>query len=82
MGELIAFLQNITSCASFDRSGLKVIFHLYAQWEFFKSVSSWLAEMVGSYTVESNHESSANSFTVDCKLSGRSFMNIRKCYGP
>ena len=34
------------------------------------------------YTVENNDVSSANSFTVDCKFSGRSFIYIRKSNGP
>ena len=49
---------------------------------FFKSLSSWLAEILGSHTVESNDVSSANNFTVDCKFSERSFMYIRKSNGP
>ena len=32
--------------------------------------------------VENNDVSYANSFTVDCKFSGRSFMYIRKSNGP
>ena len=32
--------------------------------------------------VENNDVSSANSFTVDCKFSGRSFMYIRKSNDP
>ena len=42
----------------------------------------WLAEILESYMVENNDVSSANSFTVDCKFSGRSFMYIRKSNGP
>ena len=49
---------------------------------FFRSLSSWLAEILGSYTVENNNVSSANCSAVDCKLSGRSFMYIRKSNGP
>lgn len=47
-----------------DRSGLKVVFHQYA-----KSLSSWLAEILGLYTVE-NNVTFAKSLTVNCKLSG------------
>ena len=80
---LTVFLENITSCACLERSGLKVIFHFYVQWKkFFRPLSSWLAEILGSYTVEDNDVSSANSFTVDSKFSGRSFMYIRKSNGP
>ena len=80
---LTVFLENITSCTCLYRSGLKVIFHLYAQWGFFfRSLSSWLALILGWYTVESNDVSSANNLTVDCKLSERSFMYIRKSNGP
>ena len=32
--------------------------------------------------VENNDAPSADSLTVDCKLSGRSFMYIRKSNGP
>ena len=32
---LLVFLENITSCACLDKSGLKIIFHSYAQSEFF-----------------------------------------------
>ena len=49
---------------------------------FFRSLSSWLAEILGSYMVENNDAPSANSLAVDCKLSGRSFMYIRKSNGP
>ena len=49
---------------------------------FFRPLSSCLAEILGSYTVENNDVSSVNSLTVDCKLSGRSFMLIRKSNGP
>ena len=49
---------------------------------FFRPLSSCLAEILGSYTVENNDMSSVNSLTVDCKLSGRSFMHIRKSSGP
>ena len=49
---------------------------------FFRSLSSWLAEILGSCTVENNDVSSANSSTVDCKFSGRSFIYIRKSNGP
>ena len=28
---LLVFLENITSCTCLDKSGLKIIFHLYAQ---------------------------------------------------
>ena len=63
---LTVFLENITSCACLERSGLKVILHFYAQWKkIFRSLSSWLAEILGSYTVEDNDVSSANSFTID-----------------
>ena len=80
---LTVFLGNITSCACLERSGLKVTFHFYAQWKiYFRSLSSWLAEILGSYTVEDNDVSSANSFTVASKFSGRSFMYIRKSNGP
>ena len=80
---LTVFLKNITSCACFESSGLKFIFHLYAKWEvIFRSLSSWVAEILGSYTVENNDVSSANSFTVDWKFSGRLFMYIRKSNGP
>ena len=80
---LTVFLVNITCCACLERSGLKFIFHLYAQWEiFFRSCSSWLAEILGSYIVENKDVSSSNSFTVACKFSGRSFMYIKKSNGP
>ena len=47
---LTVFPENITSCPSLEISELKVLFHLYAQWEFFfRSLSSWLAEILGSY---------------------------------
>ena len=65
---LTFFLENMTS---------------YVKWDIlFISLCSWLAEILGSYTVENNDVSSANSFTVDCKFSGRSFMYIRKKNGP
>ena len=38
--------------------------------------------MLRSYTVENDDVSSENSFTVDCKFSGRWFMYIRKSNGP
>ena len=50
--------------------------------KYFRSLSSFLAEILGSYKVENNDVSYANSFTVDCKFSGRSFMYIRKSNGP
>ena len=69
---LTLFLENITSYACLERSGLKFIF---------RSLSRWLAEILGSYMVE-NNVSSANSFTVDFKFPERSFMYIRKMNGP
>ena len=64
---LTVFLENITSWACLERPVLKFIFHFYAQWEtFFRPLSSWLAEILGSYRVENNDVSFANSFTVDC----------------
>ena len=66
-----------------DRSGLKVIFHLYVQCGvFFRLLSILLYEILGSYTVETNDVSSANSLVEDCKLYGRSFMHIRKTDVP
>ena len=35
---LLVFLENITSCACLDRSGLKIIFDLYAQSEIFSDL--------------------------------------------
>ena len=35
---LVSFSGNITSCACLDKSGLKVIFHLFAQFEFFSDL--------------------------------------------
>ena len=49
---------------------------------FFRSLSSGLAEILGSYTIESTYVSSANSLTVDCKLSERSFMYTKKSNNP
>ena len=49
------YQEDITSCTCLERPGLKVIFHLYAQWDFFfRSLSSWPAEIIGSYTFENN----------------------------
>ena len=50
--------------------------------KFFSDHSSWLGEILGLYMLENNDVSSANSFTVDCKFSGRLFMYIRKSNGP
>ena len=51
-------------------------------WVFFRSLSSWSADIMGSYTVENSKVSSAKSVTVDSDLSGRSFMYVRKINGP
>ena len=76
---LTVFLENITPCACFYSLGLKIMFHLCAQWAIiFILLSSWLTKILGSCTVKNNDLSSTNSLTVDCNLSGRSFMYIRK----
>ena len=64
---LAVFLGNITSCACLDRSGLRIIFLLYVQSEiFFRSPSSWLAELLGSCKVADNDVPSKNNLAVDC----------------
>ena len=41
-----------------------------------------ITQILGSCTFENTDVSSANSFTVDCKFSRRSFMYLRKNNGP
>ena len=66
-----------------DKSGLNIIFHLYAYSKFFfRSLSSWSADILGLQTVENSEVSSAKSLAVDSKLSARSFMYIRQSNGP
>ena len=48
---------------------------------FSRSISKWVAEILGSYTVENNNLSSSNNFIVDCKLSGTWFIYKRKGHG-
>ena len=43
---LLVFLEDITSCTCLDKSGLKIIFHLYAQSDIcFRSLSNWSADL-------------------------------------
>ena len=66
---LEGFCENITSWACLDKSGLKDIFHLYAQSEtFFRSSLSCSEDKSVSWTMKKMDVSSANSFTVDGKF--------------
>ena len=65
---LEAFCENITSWDCLDKSGLKDIFHWYAQSETFFRSSSCLEDKSVSWTMKKMDVSSANSFTVDEKF--------------
>ena len=73
--------EKTTSWACLMGSGLKLIFHWKAQ--LFILVKSWFhlfADECLSFITEKSDVSSASSFEV--KLSGKSFMYIKKSSGP
>ena len=72
---LISLPEKITSCACFEGSGLKDIFHWKARELIFSR--SWFksdAELLELKTVENKDVSSANSFALVIKPSGKSLI--------
>ena len=81
--DFVIFLENIASLSCLLWSGLNDIFRWYAHSDIFcKSLFNSFAEVLGSWTMENNDVSSANSFTVDVMSTDRSLMYIRKKSGP
>ena len=79
----IFFLEKITSCAGFLGSGLKSIFHWYANWEItLRSRFKYLADSLGSWTIEKRDVSSANNLAIELSPSGRSLIYIKNNRGP
>ena len=75
---MLVFLENITYCAFLDKSGLKIIFHLYSLSEFFLDFY-----LIDQPTYWGRRQLMCHlSLTEDSKPSGRSFMYIRKSNGP
>ena len=59
-------------------SGLKLIFHWYAQLLMLtKSLFNSFAVVFALWTIENNEVSSANNLAVDEKPSARSFIHIK-----
>ena len=50
--------------------------------KFFRSLSNWSVNILGSQTVENSDVSSAKSLTKDSKPSGRLLIYTRKSNGP
>ena len=77
MGFFIFFLDKITSYAGFLGSGLKSIFHWYAHWEItLRSRFKYLADSLGSWTIEKRDVSSADNLAIELSPSGRSLIYI------
>ena len=74
---LFTFREKITSWACLDRSGLKDIFDLLAQrLTLSRSLFSFYEVLIGSWTTENIEVSSANSFTLDSRLSDKLLIYI------
>ena len=70
----VIFLENITFWACLFWSGLNDIFHWYAHSDTFcKSLLNSFAEVLGSWKMENNDVSSANSFTMGIMSANSSF---------
>ena len=83
MGFFIFFLEKITSCAGFLGSGLKSIFHWYAHWEItIRSRFKYLADSLGSWTIEKREVLSANNLAVELSPLGKSLIYIKNNRGP
>ena len=65
-----------------DKSGLKIIFHLYAQSDIFLDLCLTDQPTCWDHRKLKTDVSSAKSLTEDSKPSGRSLMYIRKSNGP
>ena len=77
-----SFWLKIISCGSLFRSGLKFLFHWDAQlFILAKPLFNLSADLVMFYITENSDVSSANSFSLDLKLSVKSFVYIRKNNG-
>ena len=77
------FQPNITSWACLLASGLKTIFHWKAQsLIFFKSSLSYGADTIISWIAENKDVSSANTLTLEDKLSDKLLISMRKNNGP
>ena len=77
------FLEKIISCSGFLGSGLKIIFHCYANWKItLRSRFKNLADSLGSKTIEKRDISSANNLEIELSPSGRSFIYIKNNRGP
>ena len=64
-------------------SGLKSIFHWYAHWEItLRSRFKYLADSLGSWTIEKREVSSANNLAIELSPSGRSLIYIKNNRGP
>ena len=71
------FQEKNTSWAYLDGYGLKDIFHLYAQkLTLSRSLFSFYDVLIGSRTTKNIEVSSAKSFTLDSRLSNKSFIYI------
>ena len=80
---LFLFRENITSCACFKGSGLKLIFHWWAHASiFFKSLLISVAEVFRSRTTENKEVSLAKSFGFEDRFFAKTLIQIRNNSGP
>ena len=71
----VHFLEKITSCAGFEGSGLKYIFHVWAQsLTLSRSLSRCDPELFLFWTTEKSDVSLAKSFAIGEMPSVKSFM--------